>query len=99
MTNEAMAAMPEFQAGQYTDAWWFKMFVAMLDAKFPGAGEWITKAAEFLPWAKLMSAVVEAVKDWQAGKDFFTILKEALADWVAIDDSTPGPIRMMAKPE
>jgi hypothetical protein len=98
MSMQAMESAPEGQAGSYLNDWIFKALVAMIDARFPGAGAYILKAAELLPWSKLGNAIQNAWADWQEGKDWITIFKEAVSEWLVIEPSEPdAPIRMSAK--
>lgn len=93
----AFDAAPGYMAGEYSDAVWFKAFVSIIEWKFPGAGKYVEMAADLLPWAKLARAVQNAWADWQAGKDFITILKEAFLEWGIEVDDTEKPIRMAMK--
>ena len=93
----AFASNPENAAGSYAAAWWFPMFVAWVDRLFPGAGEFVQMAADFVPWSKLLNAVLEAIKDWREGQDFIGILKDALSEWIDIEIADDEPIRMTAK--
>lgn len=96
MSMSAMEAAPEMAAGQYGTSFWFRIFLTWVDQKFPGSAALIEKAAELIPWSKLLGAVLAAYADWQAGKDFLAILQEALSEWLDITPGPDGP-RMSAK--
>lgn len=99
MTMKAVESNAELQAGEYFDNWIFKAIVALIDSQFPGAGAYILKAAELLPWSKLFTAIKNAYADWQEGKDWIAIFKEAVAEWLVIEPTEPDePIRMSMKP-
>ncbi len=92
MDLKAMAALPNLQAGTYGDNPFFKLWVYALEQMFPGAAPYIEAAANLLPWGKLAEAVGLAVKEWSAGADFFTILKDTLAVFGAVlPDPVPVP--------
>lgn len=97
-TMEAMMeAAPEMQAGQYGEAFWFKMLVRLIDARFPGAGVVIEQLAVLLPWAKLARAITNAIADWREGKDFLVILTEAVKEWLEVEPAPDGPVRFSAR--
>ncbi len=85
---------PGYRAGEFTDAVWFKTLVMLIDWQFPGAGKYIEAASRALPWARIGQVILEAYADFKEGKDFKTILREALEDYVVIE---PVPLRMSAK--
>lgn len=66
-------------AGTYKSSTWFTVWRDYIDGKFPGSGSVLDQAAGTIPWAQLMKAITIALTEWQAGKDFLTILRDALA--------------------
>lgn len=97
-TMAQMEASPDIQAGNYHATFWFKILLAWLENKFPGSAVIIEQAAAFLPWSKLSKALLNALADYQAGKEFLVILQELLAEWLVIEPPENGVIRMGLKP-
>lgn len=91
------APLKAMQAGNYSSSLWFAMFVALAESRYPGVGKWIEAAADLLPWDKLVRAVMAAIADWQEGKSFLQIFKEALSEWLEIESG--DEIRMALRPE
>lgn len=79
MSNRNLSAV---QRGKYGESPMFTIFVEWIDTKWPGSGQLIRAAAEVIPWDKLIRAVTNAIADWQEGKDFLNILKEAMEEWI-----------------
>ena len=98
MTAEMESTMTAVESGAL-DNFAVKLLIRWLDAKFPGASQLIDAAAVVLPWSKIMAALLTALHDFQAGKDFLTILQDVFSQWVTVATEPNGTIRMMAKPE
>lgn len=86
-----MESMPEMAAGSWASNIFVDLILTALDSRFPGAKDLILKYADMLPLTKIWAAIQLALVDYQAGKDFLTILQDEIAKWL-----TPDQIRMMA---
>lgn len=62
-----------------------KNFIAWVENQFPGSKEIIDQFTSNLTPAKILQAVGQALLEYESGKDFLTILKDALAALEAPD--------------